>query len=218
MSFPVRAQPAILLGAWNWRSAVNLPAQPNFKAGHYEIQEEASQLAVLLTNAKPNETVIEVGAGGGGKTLALAALMENRGRIMAVDSVQERLTTMSKRGERAGISGVETLTLPADPTGLWQPIGGAMRRMERCRASADCVLIDAPCSGSGVLRRSPDAKWHTVDHEAVATVQKSLLRQSAGFVKNRRHTAVCDLRVGALAERGDRCGLSALRCRARFRG
>lgn len=164
-------------------SRVNLPSQPNFKAGHYEIQEEASQLAVLLTNAKPNETVIEVGAGGGGKTLALAALMENRGRIVAIDSVQERLTTLSKRGERAGISGVETLALPADASGQWQPIGGAVRRMERLRESADCVLIDAPCSGSGVLRRTPDAKWHLVEKDAAATVQKSLLRQSAPFVK-----------------------------------
>lgn len=163
---------------------VNLPAQPNFKAGHYEIQEEASQLAVLLTNAKPNETVIEVGAGGGGKTLALAALMENRGRIIAIDSVDERLTTLSKRAERAGVTGVEMLALPADSSGQWQPLGNAVRRMERLAESADCVLIDAPCTGSGVLRRTPDVKWRTgIPKMEIATVQQSLMQQSARLVK-----------------------------------
>jgi|GEM_PF-715212 len=165
-------------------SRVNLPAQPNFKAGHYEIQEEASQLAVLLTNAKPNETIIEVGAGGGGKTLALAALMENHGRIVAIDSIDERLTTLSKRARRAGASGVEMLTLPADSSGLWQPLGNSVRRMERLTQSADCVLIDAPCTGSGVLRRTPDVKWRTgIPKTEIATVQQSLMQQSARLVK-----------------------------------
>jgi 16S rRNA (cytosine967-C5)-methyltransferase len=162
---------------------VNLPALPGFKAGEYEIQDEASQLAVLLTAAKPNQTVVEIGAGGGGKTLALAALMENRGRIVAIDTVSARMDEIGRRLTRAGVQGVEMMAVPADQKGMWQPTANLVRRMERLDAIADAVLLDAPCTGSGVLRRNPDAKWRTANQAPLLAVQQNLLRQSAPFVK-----------------------------------
>ena len=113
------------------------------------MQDEGSQLAALLAGAKPGEQVVDLCAGAGGKTLALAAAMENRGQIYATDSDKRRLAPIHARLERAGARNVQVRTPKAD-----------RRRARRSRRPhADLVLIDAPCTGTGTWRRNPDAKW-----------------------------------------------------------
>jgi 16S rRNA (cytosine967-C5)-methyltransferase len=123
-------------------------AEPAFIDGLVEIQDEASQLAALLTGARPGELVIDVCAGSGGKTLAFAALMENRGRIVATDTDLRRLAPIHGRLVRAGAGNVEVRT-PRGPAELLGDLAHA----------ADLVVIDAPCTGVGAWRRNPDAKW-----------------------------------------------------------
>jgi 16S rRNA (cytosine967-C5)-methyltransferase len=121
-------------------------AEPAFIKGHIEIQDEGSQLAALLAGAKPGEQVIDLCAGGGGKTLALAAAMNNEGQLYATDPDKRRLAPIHERLERAGAHNVQVLT----PRGDKDPLAGK---------KADLVLIDAPCTGTGAWRRNPDAKW-----------------------------------------------------------
>ncbi len=116
--------------------------------GRVEIQDEASQRAVLLADAKPGDVVVDLAAGGGGKALALAAAMKNEGRVLACDIDPARLQPLVPRAERAGAT---IIARAGDPYGaaLVQTIGDG----------ADIVFIDAPCSGSGTWRRNPEAKW-----------------------------------------------------------
>ena len=160
---------------------VNLPALPGFREGRFEAQEEASQLAARLLGAEPGQRVVDIGAGAGGKTLALAAQMKNRGPLLALDVSERRLEELTTRAKRAGASCIETLAVPADAAGRWQPIGPHLRILEQWRGTADCVLLDAPCSGSGVIRRAPDTKWRTADIPAFSRLQSLLLEQASAF-------------------------------------
>ena len=123
-------------------------AEPAFLKGQIEIQDEGSQLAALLAGAKPGEQVIDLCAGAGGKTLALAAAMENKGQIYATDTDKRRLAPIHERLERAGARNVQVRTPRGDKDVLADLEG-----------RADLVLIDAPCTGTGAWRRNPDAKW-----------------------------------------------------------
>ncbi|MCW3055370.1 MAG: tRNA and rRNA cytosine-C5-methylase [Chthonomonadales bacterium] len=161
---------------------VNIFDQPGFRAGWYEVQEEASQLAALLTNVHPGQTVIDVGAGAGGKTLPLAALMENKGRLVALDIALPRLEELQDRAHRAGISKMEIIELEANAEGVWRRDGEARKVLLGLTGSADHVLLDAPCTGSGVLRRSPDTKWRLTDRPVLARLQSTLLAQSSLLV------------------------------------
>jgi 16S rRNA (cytosine967-C5)-methyltransferase len=125
-----------------------LLAEPAYMDGLIEIQDEGSQLAALLSAVRPGETVVDLCAGGGGKTLALAALMANSGRIVATDTDIRRLAPIHARIARAGVRNVEVRT-PRGDAELLDDLAGA----------ADLVLIDAPCTGVGAWRRNPDAKW-----------------------------------------------------------
>ena len=125
-------------------------SEPAFLGGLIEVQDEGSQLAALLTGAKPGEQVIDLCAGAGGKTLALAALMKKKGQIYATDLDKRRLAPIHKRLERAGARNVQVHT----------PHGKEDLLAEH-HDSADLVLIDAPCTGTGTWRRNPDAKWRT---------------------------------------------------------
>jgi 16S rRNA (cytosine967-C5)-methyltransferase len=126
-------------------------AEPLFIKGQIEIQDEGSQLAALLASAKPGEQVVDLCAGAGGKTLALAAAMENRGQIYATDLDKRRLAPIHARLERAGARNVQVRT----PTGR----GGGSDVVADLAGRADLVMIDAPCTGTGAWRRNPDAKW-----------------------------------------------------------
>lgn len=123
-------------------------SEPEFIKGWIEIQDEGSQLAALLSAAKPGEQVVDLCAGGGGKTLALAAMMENHGQIYATDGDARRLAPIHDRLTRAGVRNVQVRT----------PRGGA-DAVTDLDGRIDCVLVDAPCTGVGTWRRNPDAKW-----------------------------------------------------------
>lgn len=123
-------------------------AEPAFLKGQIEIQDEGSQLAALLAGAKPGEQVIDLCAGAGGKTLALAAAMDNQGQIFATDTDKRRLAPIHDRIERAGARNIQVITQRTDKDMLADLAG-----------TADLVLIDAPCTGTGAWRRNPDAKW-----------------------------------------------------------
>jgi 16S rRNA (cytosine967-C5)-methyltransferase len=116
--------------------------------GMVEIQDEGSQLAALLANAKPGEQVVDLCAGGGGKTLAMAAAMENKGQLYATDDDKRRLAPIHARLERAGVRNVQVRAPKS--------IGNELADLE---GRIDLVLIDAPCTGIGAWRRNPDAKW-----------------------------------------------------------
>lgn len=126
----------------------SIQADPAYLGGEVEIQDEGSQLASLLANARPGETVLDLCAGGGGKTLALAAAMGGTGRLYASDSDPRRLAPIHERLRRAGLADVEVRTR----RGGVHPVADLDGRM-------DLVLVDAPCTGSGTWRRHPDAKW-----------------------------------------------------------
>ena len=112
------------------------------------MQDEGSQLAALFSAAKPGEQVIDLCAGAGGKTLALAAMMQGKGRLIATDHDKRQLAPIYERLSRAGVHNADVRA----PKGDADPLADI-------RASADLVLIDAPCTGTGTWRRNPDAKW-----------------------------------------------------------
>jgi 16S rRNA (cytosine967-C5)-methyltransferase len=124
-------------------------AEPPFRKGEIEIQDEGSQLAALFAGAKPGEQVVDLAAGAGGKTLALAAAMENRGQIYATDIDKRQLVPIHERIARAGARNVQVRT----------PRGETHDVVADLNGRADLVLIDAPCTGTGTWRRNPDAKW-----------------------------------------------------------
>ena len=123
-------------------------AEEDFIKGLVEVQDEGSQLAALFSAAKPGEQVIDLCAGAGGKTLALAAQMQRKGRLIATDHDKRQLASIHERLSRAGVHNAEVRT----PKGEDDPLTDI-------KASADLVLIDAPCTGTGTWRRNPDAKW-----------------------------------------------------------
>ena len=151
----------------------HVEAEPGHGKGWYEVQDEGSQLATLLSGARPRQQIIDLCAGAGGKTLALAALMENSGQLYAYDSDRMRLRPIFERLKRAGVRNVQVL--PAGDREALAKLDGRM----------DLVLIDAPCTGSGVWRRRPDAKWRLSPQmlEARLAEQREVLDEGAGLVK-----------------------------------
>lgn len=123
-------------------------AEPAFLKGLVEVQDEGSQLAALLCAAKPGEQVVDLCAGAGGKTLAMAMMMKNKGQIFATDDDKRRLAPIHDRLKRSGARNVQVRT----PKSVGREIEDLAGRM-------DLVLIDAPCTGTGAWRRNPDAKW-----------------------------------------------------------
>ena len=147
-----------------------------FRAGWFEMQDEGSQLVAALVQAKPGDKGIDFCAGAGGKTLALAAQMENRGRILAWDTSGKRLGQMRPRLGRAGVSNVQSRVLKSERDNV----------VKRHRDSADWVLLDVPCTGTGTWRRSPDLRRRTTP-EALAEVQehqRAILESAARLVKS----------------------------------
>jgi 16S rRNA (cytosine967-C5)-methyltransferase len=123
-------------------------AEPAFIKGMVELQDEGSQLAALFSGAKAGEQVIDLCAGAGGKTLALAAMMENKGQLFATDDDKRRLAPIHDRLKRSGARNVQVRTPKS--------VGG---ELDDLKGRCDLVLIDAPCTGTGAWRRNPDAKW-----------------------------------------------------------
>ncbi|WP_137045159.1 RsmB/NOP family class I SAM-dependent RNA methyltransferase [Pseudolabrys sp. FHR47] len=149
-------------------------AEPAFLKGLVEVQDEGSQLAALFSGAKPGEQVLDLCAGAGGKTLALAAMMENKGQLFATDDDKRRLAPIHDRLTRSGARNVQVRT----PKSVHTEIDDLKGRM-------DLVLIDAPCTGTGAWRRNPDAKWRMRPGalEQRTKEQADILDRAVSFLK-----------------------------------
>ncbi|WXH27450.1 Ribosomal RNA small subunit methyltransferase B [Myxococcus stipitatus] len=146
----------------------NLYALPSLQEGLFEVQDEGSQLLGLLLDAQPGETVLDLCAGAGGKTLLLGAQMRNSGRLLAHDPNPERLDRLLQRSSRSGLTRVQLLRTPPSP-GL----------------DADRVLVDAPCSELGPLRRGPDLRFHSSPDSLshFPPIQRAILQRAADLVR-----------------------------------
>ena len=157
-----------------------------FHDGLFEVQDEGSQLVALHAHAKPGDFVIDGCAGAGGKSLALAAQMAGSGQLVALDIHAGRLRALKERARRAGAHNIRAINLEEDP-----------KARKRLKGRADIVVVDAPCSGSGVLRRNPDTSWQLQrdDVTRLITVQASILDGYAGLVRpgGRLVYATCSL-------------------------
>ncbi len=157
-------------------SGTQIETLPAWRDGAIEVQDEGSQIVGLALPVSPGDTVIDLCAGAGGKTLALAARMENRGTLIACDTDRARLSRLRPRAERAGATIVETVLL--DP-------GREMAALADWCGRADGVMVDAPCSGTGTWRRNPEARWRldrTRLDRLVAT-QAQVLATGAALVR-----------------------------------
>jgi 16S rRNA (cytosine967-C5)-methyltransferase len=172
---PTRWSPfGLRIGLVAEAKAPAIHAEPAFIKGLVEVQDEGSQLAALLAAAKPGEQVVDLCAGAGGKTLALAAMMENHGQLYATDTDKRRLAPIHGRLARSGARNVQVRT----PKSIGNELADLAGR-------ADLVLVDAPCTGIGTWRRNPDAKWR-VRPGALALrtkEQTAALERAAALVK-----------------------------------
>jgi 16S rRNA (cytosine967-C5)-methyltransferase len=151
----------------------HVQSEAGYAKGWFEIQDEGSQIAALLAGARPGGQVLDLCAGAGGKTLAMAAEMGNRGQIYAHDADRRRFGDIYERLDRAGVHNVQVR--PPDRPGVLDDLDGRM----------DVVLVDAPCTGSGTWRRRPDAKWRLRENALSMRLaeQAALLETAARFVR-----------------------------------
>jgi 16S rRNA (cytosine967-C5)-methyltransferase len=153
----------------------SIMAHPLYKDGAIEIQDEGSQLVALMADARPGQEVVDFCAGAGGKTLAMAAAMNNKGRVIASDVLANRLNRAKERFRRAGVHNIQThpITGETDP---W---------IKRHKGRFDRVLVDAPCSGTGTWRRNPDQRWRSLGPGLADLIplQGRLLQSASRLVK-----------------------------------
>ncbi|MBC8768859.1 class I SAM-dependent methyltransferase [Arenibacter sp. BSSL-BM3] len=144
-----------------------------FKNGWFEVQDASSQLVAPYLDVKPGQRVVDTCAGAGGKTLHLAALMENKGQLIALDIYGNKLKELKRRAKRDGAHNVETRTIESTKV------------IKKLYDSADRVLIDAPCTGLGVLKRNPDAKWKLQPDflDKIMVTQQQILQDYSRIVK-----------------------------------
>ncbi|RDE08127.1 RsmB/NOP family class I SAM-dependent RNA methyltransferase [Pelagibacterium lacus] len=150
----------------------NVQADEGYQKGWFEIQDEGSQIVALLAGAQPGEQVLDLCAGAGGKTLALAAAMHNSGQIFSYDADRTRLAPIHERLKRNGVRNVQVRN--PDPGAL----DGLAGRMDR-------VVVDAPCTGTGTWRRRPDTKWKLTPAQLEQRIadQRAVLAEAAGYVR-----------------------------------
>jgi len=173
---PEPGEPLALPDALRFPSGTQVAAWDAYEQGKIEVQDLGSQTACSAVGAQPGETVIDLCAGAGGKTLALAAAMANDGTLVAADTDRRRLSQLPPRAERAGVHIAQTVLLnpgqEADALAAWL-------------GEADRVLVDAPCSGTGTWRRNPEARWRLSEAELarLTKLQAHLLNVAAELVK-----------------------------------
>jgi len=164
-----------------------LQRHPLFLEGKVEVQDEGSQLLAYLVAPRRREMVVDFCAGAGGKTLALGALMNSEGRVYAFDTAEKRLSNLKPRLRRSGLSNVHPQLIA----------GAADPRVKRLSAKIDRVLVDAPCSGLGTVRRNPDLKWRQGSQAVteMAAKQRTILDAAARLLKpgGRLVYATCSL-------------------------
>lgn len=153
---------------------ITLGSVDAYSRGLVEVQDESSQLAVIAADPKEGETVLDACAGAGGKSLMIAMLMGGRGRIIASDVDSTKLRELSRRASRAGLSMIEILAAK-----------DLCRKAHTFKGAFDLVFVDAPCTGTGTLRRSPDLKWRLNPEDVRQSVveQKALLTRYADWVR-----------------------------------
>ncbi len=151
----------------------NLFISEAFKRGLFEVQDISSQKVSYLLNPQPGEKVVDACAGAGGKSLHLAALMQNKGKILSLDVHERKLEELKKRRKRAGVDILEI-----------RPISSS-KVIKRLKGQADRLLLDVPCSGSGVLRRNPDTKWKLNQEEVdrLIQLQSDILEDYSSMLK-----------------------------------
>jgi len=158
-----------------------------FKQGWFDIQDEGSQLLAMVSGVEAGQKVVDFCAGAGGKTLAMAAMMQNKGIVYACDVHSKRLEQLSIRAKRAGVHNLRTHVLSSE-NDKW---------VKKHKEMADVVLIDAPCSGTGTWRRSPDSRWNLTpeDLQNLVDLQASILQSAQRLVKpgGRLLYATCSL-------------------------
>ncbi len=159
------------------KKRANVFSNINFKEGLFEIQDCGSQQIGLFAGVEPKQFVIDACAGAGGKSLHLAALMQNKGRVLSLDIGQWKLDELIKRAKRAGVHNVETKLIENAQT------------ISQLKEKADVVLLDVPCSGIGVLKRNPDTKWkfNTEVFEKTKQLQQQILSDYSVMVKSGGH-------------------------------
>lgn len=150
----------------------NLKALDEYKQGLFEIQDASSQLIAPFMDLKPGMFIIDACAGAGGKSLHMAALMNNQSRIISMDVEQQKLAELKKRADRAGVNCIQTQLINENI-------------LSKFRNTADRLLLDVPCSGLGVLRRNPDAKWKlNVDFiEQIKKKQQQIIQNYSVMIK-----------------------------------
>ncbi len=144
-----------------------------FKNGFFEVQDASSQLVANFLDVQPGQRVVDTCAGAGGKTLHLSALMQNKGQIIAMDIYGNKLKELKRRAKRAGAHNIEPRTIEST------------KDIKKLHGKADRVLIDAPCSGLGVLSRNPDAKWKLQPEflDSIRQTQSEILESYSKMVK-----------------------------------
>jgi len=155
------------------KNKTNFYLLESFKEGFYEVQDIASQMVSIFLSPAPGMLVIDACAGEGSKTLHIAALMKNRGRIIAMDLQDWRLKELKRRAKRSGAYNIETRQIISS------------KSYKRLKGKADRLLLDVPCSGLGTLRRNPDVKWKISlsDIERLKKIQKELLEKYCNLLK-----------------------------------
>ncbi len=145
-----------------------------FKKGHFEVQDASSQLVAKYLDVSPGMKVIDTCAGAGGKTLHLASLMENKGQIIAMDIYESKLKKLKIRARRNGVHNIDTKVIDSSKV------------IKKLHGKADRVLIDAPCSGIGVIRRNPDSKWKLQPEflDKIKGTQQEVLQKYSKMVKS----------------------------------
>jgi 16S rRNA (cytosine967-C5)-methyltransferase len=145
----------------------------SFHEGRFEVQDAASQMVAPFVDVAPGMRVIDACAGAGGKSLHLAALMNNKGRLIALDVAGWKLDELRRRARRAGVSNLETRLIDSPKV------------IKRLAESADRVLLDVPCSGLGVLKRNPDTKWKLTEKqlEEIGRQQEEILNAYCTMVR-----------------------------------
>lgn len=165
---PVEGYPDALI----LKKRSNLFSNPFFQQGLFEVQDASSQRVAAFLDPGPGMTVIDACAGAGGKTLHIAALMQNKGRIISMDTEAWKLEELKKRARRAGAQNIETQVIQEET-------------ISRLYNKADRLLLDVPCSGLGVLRRNPDAKWKLKPDfiDNIRNTQQHILKEYSKMLK-----------------------------------
>ena len=185
---PEPGEPTIAPLARRFPPDTNVEQWPAYQAGAIEVQDAGSQLVCDAVAARPGEAVVDLCAGAGGKALALAAAMDNQGRLLACDADRARLSRLMPRAERAGVTIAETRLLDG---------GREAAALADWAGRADAVLVDAPCSGTGTWRRNPESRWRLTPAEVarLAALQQRLFDLAATLVRpgGRLVYVVCSL-------------------------